>query len=376
MAKLAGTISGGNGHYPGYSKHLPTTTGRSFSDQPWMDTERVCPRWCGQDMSDMWDSGLGRTQRTFRLTSPQPAGRKRRVGDRLVSGPDIRMPASNEWALWGTPLKRALFGLDGQNSISSGSDVPEGEYSEVAQSSRSPQNDDSTGTRSPSVKLVDAVLQLQKDMEEIRAESGYRSAGRQASLMTGQSLIPTVLVSAMSPRPYSGPRIRTGGRMLLERVRSRRSLLPWSRRTARWWRRVYRVVHNGSRLMPGRHSPTWIRRLDYSSIIRGSWSSSVHRSRLGCCTTRLGEECAMAAAVNLQRDAGLTVQITFIFIGQTRLVFGNRVCTCVTKHSNTFRTFLNLLKNSKRVWHEAKLHISRLPLFANFDLWSVSVWWV
>ena len=40
---------------------------------------------------------------------------------------------------------------------------------------------------------------------------------------------------------------------------------------------------------------------------------------------------------------GLTVQITFIFIGQTRLVFGNRVCTCVTKHSNAFRTFLNWL---------------------------------
>ena len=63
-----------------------------------------------------------------------------------------------------------------------------------------------------------------------------------------------------------------------------------------------------------------------------------------------------------------TVQITFIFIGQTRLVFGNRVCTCVTKHSNAFRAFLNWLKNSKRVWHEQKLHISRLPLFANFDL--------
>ena len=63
-----------------------------------------------------------------------------------------------------------------------------------------------------------------------------------------------------------------------------------------------------------------------------------------------------------------TVQITFIFIGQTRLVFGKCVCTCVTKHSNAFRTFLNWLKNSKRVWHEPKLHISRLPLFANFDL--------
>ena len=64
----------------------------------------------------------------------------------------------------------------------------------------------------------------------------------------------------------------------------------------------------------------------------------------------------------------LTVQITFIFIGQTPLVFGKCVCTCATKHSNAFRTFLNWLKNSKRVWHEPKLHISRLPLFANFDL--------
>ena len=62
-----------------------------------------------------------------------------------------------------------------------------------------------------------------------------------------------------------------------------------------------------------------------------------------------------------------TVQITFIFIGQTHLVFGKRVCTCVMKHSNVFRTFLNWLKNSKRVWHERKLHIMRVPLFANFD---------
>ena len=84
--------------------------------------------------------------------------------------------------------------------------------------------------------------------------------------------------------------------------------------------------------------------------------------------------------LSLHQDRFLTqkthVQITFIFIGQTRLVFGKCVCTCVTKHSNAFRTFLNWLKNSKRVWHEPKLHISRLPLFGNFDLWSVSVWWV
>ena len=41
------------------------------------------------------------------------------------------------------------------------------------------------------------------------------------------------------------------------------------------------------------------------------------------------------------RSCVYTVQITFIFIGQTHLVFGKRVCTCVTKHSNAFRTFLN-----------------------------------
>ena len=63
-----------------------------------------------------------------------------------------------------------------------------------------------------------------------------------------------------------------------------------------------------------------------------------------------------------------TVQITFIFIGQTRLVFGKCVCTCVTKHSNAFRTFLNWLKNSKRVWHEPKRHIFAFASFRKF--WS------
>ena len=41
-----------------------------------------------------------------------------------------------------------------------------------------------------------------------------------------------------------------------------------------------------------------------------SWNSSVHRSRLACCSPsfwveQFGEECAMAAAVNIQRYAGL-----------------------------------------------------------------------
>ena len=69
-----------------------------------------------------------------------------------------------------------------------------------------------------------------------------------------------------------------------------------------------------------------------------------------------------------------TVQITFIFICQTHLVFGKCVCTCVMKHSNVFRTSLNWLKNLKCIWHEPKIHVLRLPCFrnfGNFDLWSV-----
>ena len=55
---------------------------------------------------------------------------------------------------------------------------PDGEYPEVAQSRWSPEDECLEETRSPRVKLVDAVLQLRKDLEEFRAESGYGSAGR------------------------------------------------------------------------------------------------------------------------------------------------------------------------------------------------------
>ena len=109
MANQAGTILRGSGHCPEYSEKNPTTTGWSASDRPRMEADRVRPRWFGQDMSGVLDSGIGRTQDTFRPTIPQPVGRKRRAGDRLVSGPDIEMPVRREGALWGNPRKRALW---------------------------------------------------------------------------------------------------------------------------------------------------------------------------------------------------------------------------------------------------------------------------
>ena len=83
-------------------------------------------RWFGHDLSGVLDSGIGQTQDTFRPTIPQPVGRKRRAGDQLGLGPGIERPVRREGAPWGTPCKRALFRSDGQNSISSGREVPEG----------------------------------------------------------------------------------------------------------------------------------------------------------------------------------------------------------------------------------------------------------
>ena len=98
-----------------------------------------------------------RTPDTFRLTSQWDANAELVIGWRRVLASECRR------------VTKGPYRVPRGSVPSSGSDVPEGEYSEVAQSSRSPQNDYREGTRSPSVKLVDAVLQLQKDMEEFRA---------------------------------------------------------------------------------------------------------------------------------------------------------------------------------------------------------------
>ena len=84
----------------------------------------------------------------------------------------------------GIPRKRALFGSDGPDSMSSGSDVTEaqlrwpsdGEYPTVAQSGRPHIDESLEEARSPRVELEDAVARLQKDLAEYRKEFGYGGA--------------------------------------------------------------------------------------------------------------------------------------------------------------------------------------------------------
>ena len=132
-------------------------------------------------MSGVPDSEIGRTQDTFRPTIPQPGGRNRRAGDRVCwvqiskglseeKGP-CRVPhASEPYSGWmdkvvpplGVTCRRA--GWDGLRMMSILGWPNLGGHPKTNVLSRA--------------ELVDAVMRLQKELEEFRAEYGYGSAGR------------------------------------------------------------------------------------------------------------------------------------------------------------------------------------------------------
>ena len=162
--------------------------GRSIPNRPRTAAEQVRPRWFGHDLSGAPDSGIGcsedgRTrggrigrfgQSTFQSTFPQPVRRKRRAGGRVVTVSDVGLDVRSEGAMWGTPRKRALFGSEGQDSVSSVSDVAEAQ-------SEWPLDDEFTEEAlSPRVDLADVVARLQKEVEEFRAESSYGGSRRLA----------------------------------------------------------------------------------------------------------------------------------------------------------------------------------------------------
>ena len=115
-ADQAGTILRGYGHCPEYSEIFQTrglNSGRSISGRTRTDAHQIRPRWFGQDLSDIPDSGIGRTQdsrtcrnsvgwcdqNTFQPTIPQPIRRKRQAGDRVVTNSDVGRDVKREGAL-------------------------------------------------------------------------------------------------------------------------------------------------------------------------------------------------------------------------------------------------------------------------------------
>ena len=112
-------------------------------------------------------------------------GRKRRAGDRFAPSPYDEDVVRQTEHRWDTPRKRALFGSDGPDSMTSGSDVVEAQdyelprdgYPMVAQSGLFIENDSPEAAWSPSQKLEDAVSRLQRDISDYRKE--LRIAGGQ-----------------------------------------------------------------------------------------------------------------------------------------------------------------------------------------------------
>ena len=180
-------------------------------------------RWSGQDLFRALDSGIGYSQdhRTqlagddwveqdsCHPMGSQLMGRKRRAGDRFTPSPyeDDVVRQTENW--WDTPCKRALFGSDGLDSMTSGSDVvevqdydpPGDSYPMVAQSGLFIENDSPEAARSPSQKLEDAVARLQRDITDYWKE--LRIAGGQGPAILPRHTKRSGFTSTPVPR-YSG----------------------------------------------------------------------------------------------------------------------------------------------------------------------------
>ena len=178
---------------PEYSEIFPTgqvdETGQ-FGHRTQRGSTQV--RWSGQDLSRALDSGIGYSQdhRTlwasgdwveqdsYHPTDSQLMGRKRRAGDRLATSPNVDEVVHRRENRWDTPRKCALFGSDGPDSMTSGSDVveahdwgpPDDGYPIVAQYGFLYENDSLKEAWSPSGKLEDAVAWLQRDIADYRKE--------------------------------------------------------------------------------------------------------------------------------------------------------------------------------------------------------------
>ena len=175
---------------PEYAEIFPTDqvseTGK-FGNRTQKGSDQV--RWCGQDSSRAPDSGIGysqdhRTQwagddwgkRKFsQPTNSQLMGRKRRAGDRFDLSSYKEDVARQTEHQWDTPRKRALFGSDEPDSMTSGSDVvetqdvglPRDGYSMGAQSGLFTENDSPEAAWSSSKKLEE---RLQRDIADYRQE--------------------------------------------------------------------------------------------------------------------------------------------------------------------------------------------------------------
>ena len=144
-------------------------------------------RWGGQDGRREPDSGVGYTQdyrsrwtheNCFHPDSvsqrmEQPASHECRVGDRPAGDQIPEETDRHGDSRWDIPRKRALFTSDGTDSMTFGSNTPESHVDRPPEVEYSDKRQGAGGTERPCsshIQLEMAVSQLQRDVEDCRAE--------------------------------------------------------------------------------------------------------------------------------------------------------------------------------------------------------------
>ena len=177
--------------YSEYSDFFTTQRERDYDhDTNLPQRESTQIRWGGHDGRREPDSGLGRTQDcrtrwtdddwvdpdTFTQRTEQPAGRKRRAGGRPAGDQILAEPIIHSDSRWDAPRMRALFTSNGPDSLTSGSDIPEGH------TDRPPEIENTEGLCSQTWELEVAVSRLQKELKDCRTD--FDIAKKQTTTVT------------------------------------------------------------------------------------------------------------------------------------------------------------------------------------------------
>ena len=153
-------------------------------DRSWMESGQTRPSWREKGPRSTRDSGMGSMENGYGLVPPQPGRRKRHADDGTLGGRYTDVKRNVENVQWDDSQKRILFESEDLGSVSSSSDSQEvrpgwppvdmGADSTRCRQSFSEKERQGLQLLSPAVRSK--VLELQRDLEEAKAESRYLRA--------------------------------------------------------------------------------------------------------------------------------------------------------------------------------------------------------
>ena len=149
-----------------------------------MDSGQMRPSWMEKEVRNTTDSGMGSMETRYGLIPPQPGGRKRHADDGTLRGIYADIQRNTDSVQWDGPHKRILFESEDLESTSSGSESqetrpgwpPDDMCTDSTRCRGSFNERERKGLQLLSPAVRSKVLQLQRDLEEAKAESRYLRA--------------------------------------------------------------------------------------------------------------------------------------------------------------------------------------------------------